>query len=229
MDVRPTAPLGSGLSWTVVTKLLLRIWSFVFRWKTVRLDHEIPTPCVVIAAPHTSNWDFPAMLAGARMNDLDVKWLGKQEMFAGPFGPIFRRLGGVAVDRSSGGDLVGQMVALMRENPDLMVIVPAEATRGKVDYWKSGFYRIARAAQVPIQLSYVDRTTRSSGFGPSILPTGDVGADMDLIRAFYADKEGIKAGRFSAPRLREEDDPVRAISNPPTDLADGVRPGTSAG
>lgn len=208
--------------------LLVRIWSVLFRWKPVRLDHEIPTPCVVIAAPHTSNWDFPAMLASARMNDLDVKWLGKEEMFAGPFGPIFRRLGGVAVDRSSGGDLVGQMVDLLRENPDLMVVVPAEATREKVDYWKSGFYRIARAAQVPIQLSYVDRATRSSGFGPSMLPTGDVSADMDLIRDFYADKQGIKAERFSTPRLREEDDPARSVSGTHGDLAEGVRPDPSA-
>lgn len=210
-------------------KLLLRIWSVLFRWKPVRLDHEIPTPCVVIAAPHTSNWDFPAMLASARMNDLDVKWLGKEEMFAGPFGPIFRRLGGVAVDRNSGGDLVGQMVDLLRGNPDLMVVIPAEATRGKADYWKSGFYRIARAARVPIQLSYVDRATRSSGFGPSILPTGDVSADMDLIRDFYADKQGMKAGRFSAPRLREEDDPTRSVCNTHDDFAGVVRPDPSAG
>lgn len=205
----------------MVINLLCRLWSLLFRWKPVKLDHEIPTPCVVIAAPHTSNWDFLAMLASARLNDLDVKWLGKREMFAGPFGPIFRRLGGVSVDRSSGGDLVGSMVELLRANPDLMVVVPAEATRSKVDYWKSGFYRIARAAQVPIQLSYVDRTTRSSGFGPSILPTGDVGADMDLIRAFYAGKEGIKPGQFSAPRLREEDDPTRSstrVDGAPSDV-----------
>jgi hypothetical protein len=108
------------------------------------------------------------------------------------------------------------MVDLLRENPDLMVVVPAEATRGKVDYWKSGFYRIAREAGVPIQLSYVDRATRSSGFGPSMLPTGNVSADMDLIREFYADKEGIKAGRFSTPRLREEDDPARAVGQMPS-------------
>ena len=215
-EVLTSSGPGSDLAWSVVTKLLLHIWSVLFRWKPVRLDHEIPRPCVVIAAPHTSNWDFPAMLASARMNDLDVKWLGKKEMFTGPFGPIFRRLGGVAVDRSSGGDLVGQMVDLLRENPDLMVVVPAEATRGKVDYWKSGFYRIAREASVPIQLSYVDRATRSSGFGPSMLPTGNVSADMDLIREFYADKKGIKAGRFSTPRLREEDDPARAVGQMPS-------------
>ncbi len=208
----------------MIVNLLCRLWSLLFRWKTVRLDHEIPTPCVVIAAPHTSNWDFPAMLASARYNNLDVKWLGKREMFVGPFAPIFRRLGGVAVERSAGGDLVGQMVELLRSNPDLMVIVPAEATRGKVDYWKSGFYRIAREAQVPIQLSYVDRTTRSSGFGPSILPTGDVSSDMDLIRSFYADKEGIKPGRFSAPRLREEDDPGRSFSSSHDARSDGAPP-----
>lgn len=186
-------------------KVLCHIWCFLFRWKVVKLDHEVPTPCVVIAGPHTSNWDFFAMIATAELNDVNMKWLGKREMFDGPLAPVFRWLGGVSVDREQPGGLVGEMVALLHATPDLVVVVPAEGTRDAVEHWKSGFYRIAVQAEVPIQFTYVDKSTRSSGFGPWIVPTGDVRADMDKVRAFYADKVGLRPDRFLTPRLREED------------------------
>lgn len=188
----------------MLMKLLSRIWCVLFRWRVVPLDHEIPTPCVVIAAPHTSNWDFFALIASARLNEVSIRWLGKQEMFRGPLGPLFRALGGVSVDRSAPGGLVGEMARLLQGDDDLMVVVPAEGTRSATDHWRSGFYRIAVEAEVPIQLSYVDGATRTSGFGPSLEPSGDLVADMDVIRAFYRDKVGIRAGRFRTPRLREE-------------------------
>jgi 1-acyl-sn-glycerol-3-phosphate acyltransferase len=181
-----------------VIKLLSRLWCFLFRWKVVPLQQPVPTPCVVIAGPHTSNWDFFAMIATAELNDVNMRWLGKREMFDGPLGPLFRALGGVSVDRSRPGGLVGEMAQLLRDNPDLVVVVPAEGTRDAVDYWKSGFYRIAMEAGVPIQFTYVDKRTRSSG---------DVRADMDEVRAFYATKVGLKPERFKVPRLHEEDEP----------------------
>lgn len=186
-------------------RALSRVWCFLFRWKVVPIEDEIPTPCVVIAAPHTSNWDFFALIASARLNNVDIRWLGKQQMFDGPLAGLFRALGGIPVDRSAPGGIVGEMVQLLGEDPNLMVVVPAEGTRTATEYWKSGFYRIAREAGVPIQLSFVDGRTRTSGFGPHLLPSGDVAADMDVIRAFYADKLGIKPDRFMIPRLREED------------------------
>ena len=189
----------------MIVRALCRLWCLLFRWRVEPLDHRVPTPCVVIAAPHTSNWDFLALIASARLNDVGIRWLGKRQMFEGPLGPLFRHLGGVSVDRSAPGGIVGEMVSLLAGNPELMVVVPAEGTRSATDYWKSGFYRIATEADVPIQLSYVDGRTRSSGFGPSFRPSGDVSADMDLIRDFYEDKTGIKSGRFETPRLREED------------------------
>jgi 1-acyl-sn-glycerol-3-phosphate acyltransferase len=145
-----------------------------------------------------------------------MRWLGKREMFDGPLGPLFRALGGVSVDRSRSGGLVGEMAQLLRDSPELVVVVPAEGTRDAVDYWKSGFYRIAMEAQVPIQFTYVDKRTRSSGFGPFIQPTGDVRADMDEVRAFYATKVGLKPERFKVPRLHEEDEP-----DAPPAVADG--------
>ncbi|MCZ7630565.1 MAG: 1-acyl-sn-glycerol-3-phosphate acyltransferase [Microthrixaceae bacterium] len=183
---------------------LIRVWCFLFRWKVVRTEHEIPRPCVVVAAPHTSNWDFFALIATTRLNDVDMRWLGKRQMFDGPLGSLFRALGGIPVDRAAPGGVVGEMVQMLDEDPDLVVVVPAEGTRSATEYWKSGFHRIAREAGVPIQMAYVDARSRTSGFGPSLLASGDVSADMDVIRAFYADKTGIKPDRFLTPCLREE-------------------------
>ena len=168
--------------------------------------------CVLVAAPHTSNFDFPLMLAMAWMSGLHVRWLGKKEMFVGPLGPVFRALGGVAVDRANPGTLVADLAAHAGASEHLAIVVPAEGTRSKGEYWKSGFYRIAQEARVPIVLSYLDGPSRTGGFGPVIHPTGDVAADMALVRAFYADKGGVKPANKTEPRLRDEGTP----SSPPS-------------
>jgi 1-acyl-sn-glycerol-3-phosphate acyltransferase len=183
---------------------LARCWLFLMRWSIV---HQGPVPdrCVVIAAPHTSNWDFPVTMAMAEVEKVPMKWLGKAQMFNKVLGPLFRAMGGISVERSSPQGLVGDLAAEFGRHEHLALVVPAEGTRDAVEYWKSGFYRIAQMADVPIVCAYVDKATRSGGFGPVITPSGDVRADMDLIRAFYADKTGLKPGRFNVPRLREED------------------------
>ena len=166
--------------------------------------------CVLVAAPHTSNWDFFLMLAMAWQSGLSPRWMGKQEMFAGPFRPLFRALGGIPVDRKNPGSLVADIAAHAGTVASLALVVPAEGTRAKGEYWKSGFYRIACEAKIPIVLSYLDGPTRSGGFGPVMHPTGDVKADMDLIRAFYADKGGVKPKNKTRPQLRDEESPMTA-------------------
>lgn len=190
-----------------MTTLLARIWMFLWRWDTVARDEQVPARCVVIAAPHTTNWDFPITLAMAKVSGVRISWLGKEQLFRGPMGPIMRWLGGVAVDRSAAGGMVAALANELRTRDQLALVVPAEGTRSRTEYWKSGFYRIAELAEVPVVLAYVDRSTRSGGFGPAIEITGDMSADMDRIRAFYDGKTGLKAGRFGPVRLREEDTP----------------------
>lgn len=187
--------MRSILSW-----LILRIGRY-------RLVNEAPDEpvMVLVAAPHTSNWDFPLMLAMAWSAGLSPKWLGKQEMFSGPLAPIFRALGGIAVDRDAPGDLVGEMASNARSTASLALVVPAEGTRTKSEYWKSGFYRIARDAEIPIALCYLDGPTRTGGFGPTIDPSLGVSAVMDQVRDFYSDKGGVKPANKTEPRLREED------------------------
>lgn len=145
------------------------------------------------------------MLAMAWQSGLSPRWMGKKEMFAGPLRPLFRALGGISVDRKNPGSLVADVAAHARTVASLALVVPAEGTRAKGEYWKSGFYRIAREAKIPIVLSYLDGPTRTGGFGPVMHPTGDVKADMDLIRAFYADKGGVKPKNKTLPRLRDEE------------------------
>jgi 1-acyl-sn-glycerol-3-phosphate acyltransferase len=159
---------------------------------------------VVIAAPHTSNWDLAYLLAFSVIFDVKIRWMGKQQLFRGPMGTVMRMLGGVPVHRERRNDLVEQMADFIRESDEIALTVPAEGTRSYVPHWRSGFYHIARAAEVPIVLSYLDYARRRGGFGPELVPTGNVREDMDEIRAFYADKQGRYPERFGEVRLKEE-------------------------
>lgn len=162
---------------------------------------------ILIGAPHTSNWDFVIMLALAWRWGISVRYLGKASLFKRPFGPIMRALGGIPVNRENPSHLVPELVAELRSERAYLVVTP-EGTRAAVPYWKSGFYRIARESGLDVTLGYVDRRTMTAGFGPTLTLTGDVGADMDLVRAFYADKVGIRPAGDSTPRLRSEDEPT---------------------
>jgi 1-acyl-sn-glycerol-3-phosphate acyltransferase len=159
---------------------------------------------VLIAAPHTSNWDLFYVLALAWMLGVKISWMGKHTLFRGPMGSVMRALGGVPVRRERSGNLVDQMADAFAGAGSLVLTVPAEGTRGYVPYWKSGFYHIARKAQVPIVLGYLDYARKRGGFGPELIPTGNVREDMDEIRAFYADVAGKHPESFGEIRLKEE-------------------------
>lgn len=189
----------------MVTRLLARMFWSVSRWTLTA--EAVPTrPTVLIGAPHTSNWDFVLMLAIAWRLGIDVRWLGKSSLFRGWRGPIMRRLGGIPVDRSDPARVVGDVVARVHQGEVFGLVVTPDGTRSATGYWKSGFYRIARETGMPVTLGFVDRTTMTTGLGPTLELTGDVGADMDRIRAFYSDKAGLRPERRREPRLREEPD-----------------------
>ena len=189
-----------------MSSLLARCWLSLWRFEAVTRDEPLPAKCVMIAAPHTSNWDFPMMLALSSASGVRASWLGKRSLFRGPMGPVMRWFGGVAVDRDAPGGMVASLAAEFEHVDRLALMVPAEGTRSLTDYWKSGFYRIAEQADVPIVLAFLDRSTGKGGFGPAIAVTGDVHADMDRIRAFYTGMTGLKAGRFGPIRVKEEAD-----------------------
>jgi 1-acyl-sn-glycerol-3-phosphate acyltransferase len=159
---------------------------------------------VLIAAPHTTNWDFPYLLAFAEHFGMRISWLGKASLFRAPFGGLMRRLGGIPIERGRSEQRVQQIAQLFAGRDELGLVVPAEATRSRSEYWRSGFYYIASTASVPIVMSYLDYARRRGGIGPAFVPTGDLRRDMDLVRAFYADKQGKYPDEFGPVRLREE-------------------------
>ena len=182
-----------------IARLLLRL----IGWKAVG-DPPPHRGCVVVCAPHTSNFDYVLMLFVAWTHGFSLSFLGKESLFKPPLGWLMRATGGVPINRTSPQGMVGQMVEEFGRNPDMHLAVPAEGTRSRVEFWKSGFYRISQQANVPIVLAYVDSATKTSGFGPTITPSGNVVADMDVAREFYAGKVGVKPDQFGPVRLREE-------------------------
>jgi 1-acyl-sn-glycerol-3-phosphate acyltransferase len=173
-------------------------------WK-IEGERPTPTSFVMIAAPHTSNWDFPYLLAFAAVFDLRISWMGKHALFTPPLGWIMRALGGVPIERHRTRKTVNVMAGAFAADPGLILVVPTEGTRARVDYWKSGFYHIAISAKVPIVASYLDFGQRRGGFGPPLEPSGDVVRDMQVLRDFYAPMAGKFADQFGPVRLREED------------------------
>jgi len=145
------------------------------------------------------------MLAVAYALGVKPSWLGKRELFRPPLGWILRRLGGIAVDRSAPQGLVGEAVARFAAMDDLLLVVPPSGTRARASHWKSGFYHVARGAGVPVVCAYLDYRTRVGGIGPALTPSGDVAADMERIRDFYATKQARYPAQATPVRLREED------------------------
>jgi 1-acyl-sn-glycerol-3-phosphate acyltransferase len=162
---------------------------------------------VAIAAPHTSNWDGLLLILLTRSIGLDMRWMIKDDWTKGLRGAPIRKLGAVAINRSRATNIVDQMVAEFERNDDFVLFVPPEGTRARADYWKSGFYHIARGANVPVIPAFLDYRRKRGGFGPALHVTGDIRADMETIRAFYKEKDprGRVPGNFGPIRLREED------------------------
>jgi 1-acyl-sn-glycerol-3-phosphate acyltransferase len=181
-------------------------WSFEKRgWRFVG-EKPTYTKWVMVAAPHTSYWDLFYLLAVALVFDVRLRWIGKHTIFFFPLGVVFRALGGIPVDRRASKHMVHQMAELFAETDPLVLVVAPEGTRSRKEYWRSGFYYIARAAKVPIVLALLDFGRKEVGLGPTLLPTGNVCADMAGIRTFYAERTGIYPEKVGPVRLREEDD-----------------------
>lgn len=184
-----------------LSRVLLRLMG----WRTAGMTPaEIAThpKYVLIAAPHTSNWDFPVTLMVAFVLRLRVYWMAKSSLFAGPLGPVARWLGGIPVDRNASSNLVQKTVDAFALRERLAVIVAPEGTRGKVTHWKTGFYHIAHGAGVPIGLAYLDYARKVGGIGRMYTTSGDIEADMVEIRAFYGGVTGKHRQQFDAGSVR---------------------------
>jgi 1-acyl-sn-glycerol-3-phosphate acyltransferase len=141
---------------------------------------------VLVLAPHTSNWDLPFILAVMYALGLKINWFGKKELFAAPFGGVLKWLGGIPIDRSSHQNMVQQTAQTIREREQIVIGIAPEGTRSQSSYWSTGFYYIASLAQVPIVFGYLDYARKVGGLGPVMRATGNIEADMKVIREFYS-------------------------------------------
>jgi 1-acyl-sn-glycerol-3-phosphate acyltransferase len=173
---------------------------------------EGPVPAikkyVCLAVPHTSNWDGLLLIGVARTIGLPMAFMIKDDWVKGPLGPVMRHFGAVAINRDRSSNMVEQMVAEMNRRDEMVLVIPPEGTRSRAEAWRSGFYRIALGANVPVVPGYLDFARKRAGLGAPIPMTGDVGADMDRIRAFYAEHAPTAhdPASFGPIRLREEAD-----------------------
>jgi len=156
----------------------------VFGWRMVGDLPDI-AKVVVIAAPHSTNWDVIWGLLFKISLRLDVHFIGKREAFVWPLGPILRAFGGIPVDRSAAHGLVGEMRRQFEARERFWLALAPEGTRKKVQKWKTGFWHIAREANVPVLPVYFHYPEKTVGLGPLFHPTDDVAADMARIREFY--------------------------------------------
>ncbi len=159
------------------------------RWTPVGGTIEVPK-AVIIAAPHTSNWDGIWGLIYRVAFRLDIHFFAKDTLFWFPLSLVLRSLGGIPLDRRQPGLAVPTAIAALQHNASYYFGLAPEGTRSLKAGWKWGFYRIAREAGVPVVLGFLDYGRRRLGTGPMIELTGDVDADMARIRSYYADIEG---------------------------------------
>jgi 1-acyl-sn-glycerol-3-phosphate acyltransferase len=166
-----------------------------------RIEGALPDvpKCVTIVAPHTSNWDFVVGLAAMLALGVDFRWLGKHTLFRFPFGPLLRWLGGIPVDRSAAQRVVDQAAAEFRTRERLFLAITPEGTRRPVERWKSGFYRIAANAGVPILPVSFDYSRRVVTLWPTVQPSGEYARDLPLLAARFESRMGKYPGGYLPP------------------------------
>ena len=176
------------------------------RLKSWKLDVNMPTApkFVLVGAPHTSGLDLFYALMLAHGTGIKMNWIGKDSLFRWPLGGPMRWLGGIPVQRHSRQNFVQQVVDIFNRVEKLVIAIAPEGTRGKADYWKTGFYYIAQGAGVPIALGFVDYKDKVVGIGPTIYPSGDIHADFNQIKTFYAGKTGRYPHLQGEARIRPD-------------------------
>ena len=166
--------------------LLLRL----FGWRSVFTAPPGPKS-VVLVYPHTSNWDFPLGVLFKAKHRAILHWAGKDTLFRWPFRRLFVWLGGVPINRRERTGMIGQLVEVFARSASFHLCITPEGTRGRTDHWKSGFYRLALAAGVPVGLGFIDYGARRVGVERWITLSGNENDDLALIRAYYQDKTAL--------------------------------------
>lgn len=184
----------------LISKSILKLLG----WKVILNVPSEMKKCVVMMAPHTSNWDFIYGWIGFASMGVNSKYLIKKEAFVFPLGIIAKALGGIPVDRKSSTNIVLQVGELFKKSENLIITITPEGTRSLNRNWKKGFYYIAENAGVPIGLGFLDYKNKIGGVGNIFIPTGNYEADIKVIEAFYSDKHAKYPEKFNlSPQNRD--------------------------
>lgn len=173
------------------------IYFKILGWKVVgntNFSQDTVKKSVIIAVPHTSWHDFYMGVLLRKISNVKTNFVGKKELFKWPFGYYFRAIGGKALDRTSGQNKVEAIAKLFEEEDEFRLTLAPEGTRKKVDQWKTGFYYIAKAANVPIIMFTLDFKNKQNKISEPFYPTDNVEADFKFMKSFFKDVEGkVKA------------------------------------
>lgn len=173
------------------------------------LDEPVPKDtnhCILVAAPHTSNWDFLWTLAAFRVMDIPIRFTIKKEWMRWPLGELISRLGGLAIDRNQSKDdpqrvsYTDVMASILQQHDRIAIIVTPEGTRSLREEWKMGFYYAAQRAKTPVCCGYCDYKTRHIGIAFCYMPEGDVDQDLGRMMDLYAGITGRNPEGFSLDR-----------------------------
>ncbi|MEO8624905.1 MAG: 1-acyl-sn-glycerol-3-phosphate acyltransferase [bacterium] len=182
MSTSPT--LGYPRAHRPLLPALGRLALTLSRWTIIGALPELPK-YIIVVAPHTSNWDFPVGVAALFALDLEAHWFGKDSLFREPMGTVLRMLGGRPVHRETPEGVVAEMAAMIRDDPKFVLALAPEGTRKKVEHWRSGFYRIAEAADVPVVAVSFDWSRREIGINAPVRVSGDLVSDVAALQAKY--------------------------------------------
>ena len=159
---------------------------------------------IVIAAPHTSNWDFFFFILLLWSTRIKFEWPGKHTIFKWPTGFILKKMGGIPINRSIKNNLVNKIVEKFNNKEEYIFLVAPEGTRSKTKYWKAGFYYIAKSVNVPIVLGFIDYATKTLGFNKSFFPSEKLKDDLSLLKDFYDSKTGLHPEKYGEPKFQQK-------------------------
>ncbi|MBS1229056.1 MAG: phospholipid/glycerol acyltransferase [Proteobacteria bacterium] len=184
-----------------MTRRLAGLILGLFGWRSVFAAPPGPKS-VVLVYPHTSNWDFPLGVLFRAKHRFAIHWAGKDSLFRWPLRGVFLWLGGVPINRRERTGMIAQLTEVFAHRASFHLCITPEGTRSKTDHWKSGFYRLALAAKVPVGLGFIDYGRKRLGVERWITLSGDEKRDLALIGAYYADKAGLYPDKAGDIRFR---------------------------
>jgi 1-acyl-sn-glycerol-3-phosphate acyltransferase len=185
--------------------MLKKLFKYIFLAKGWKIKGSLPPDikkCVMIGAPHTSNIDGIFTIASFAIMKIPYRFTIKKEWMRFPVGLFIKPLGGIGIDRGAGKkkkSMVDAMAELFDSHKELVIVVTPEGTRKRVTQWKTGFYRVAEKAKVPIVLAYLDYKNKIAGIGEVIYPSGDIAKDFKKIADFYRDITPKFPENFAVP------------------------------